>query len=91
MRTHPETGERSLFVNPGFTSHIADLEPAESKALLSFLYQHSTSPEFTVRYHWTAGDLGFWDNRATQHAVVGDFGDQARVIQRVTIRGDVPV
>ncbi len=91
VRTHPETGERSLFVNPGFTSHIAGLEPAESQALLAFLYQHSTSPEFTVRYHWTAGDLGFWDNRATQHAVVGDFGDQARVIQRVTIRGDVPV
>ena len=91
VRTHPETGERSLFVNPGFTSHIAGLEPAESQALLSFLYQHSTSPEFTVRYHWSAGDLGFWDNRATQHAVVGDFGDQARVIQRVTIRGDVPV
>jgi taurine dioxygenase len=91
VRTHPETGERSLFVNPGFTSHIAGLEPAESSALLDFLYRHSTSPEFTVRYHWTAGDLGFWDNRATQHAVVGDFGDQARVIQRVTIRGDVPV
>ena len=91
VRTHPETGERSLFVNPGFTSHIAGLEPAESQALLTFLYQHSTSPEFVVRYHWTAGDLGFWDNRATQHAVVGDFGDQARVIQRVTIRGDVPV
>ena len=91
VRTHPETGERSLFVNAGFTSHIAGLEPAESQALLAFLHQHSTSAEFTVRYHWTAGDLGFWDNRATQHSVVGDFGDQARVIQRVTIRGDVPV
>jgi alpha-ketoglutarate-dependent taurine dioxygenase len=91
VRTHPETGERSLFVNAGFTSHIAGLEPAESQALLAFLYQHSTSHEFIVRYHWTAGDLGFWDNRATQHSVVGDFGDQARVIQRVTIRGDVPV
>ena len=47
-------------------------------------------PEYTVRYHWHAGDIGFWDNRATQHAVVGDFGDAHRVIQRVTLRGDEP-
>lgn len=91
VRTHPETGERALFVNPGFTSHIVGLERDESRNLLSFLYAHSVKPEFTVRYHWTAGDLGFWDNRATQHAVVGDFGDQHRVIQRVTLRGDAPV
>jgi taurine dioxygenase len=90
VRTHPETGEKVLFVNPGFTSHIKDLEPEESDALLRFLYDHATQPQFTVRYHWTAGDLGFWDNRATQHSVVGDFtGD--RVIQRITLRGDKPV
>ena len=58
---------------------------------MSFLYQHSVKPEFTVRYHWTAGDVGFWDNRFTQHSVVGDFGDQHRVIQRVTLKGEVPV
>jgi alpha-ketoglutarate-dependent taurine dioxygenase len=90
VRTHPETGERALFVNPGFTSHVKELEPAESEALLTFLYAHSTKPEFTVRYHWHAGDLGFWDNRATQHSVVGDYRDQHRLIQRVTLRGDVP-
>jgi alpha-ketoglutarate-dependent taurine dioxygenase len=90
VRTHPETGEKVLFVNAGFTSHINELEPEESDALLSYLYAHSAKPEFTVRYHWTAGDLGFWDNRATQHSVVGDFtGD--RVIQRITLRGDKPV
>jgi len=48
-------------------------------------------PEYTVRYHWSAGDVGFWDNRSTQHSVVGDFGSQHRVIQRVTLRGDEPV
>ena len=88
--THPETGVRGLFVNPGFTSHIVELNRAESDALLGFLYAHSVKPEFTVRYHWAEGDLGFWDNRATQHSVVGDFGDQHRVIQRVTLRGDKP-
>ncbi len=91
VRTHPETGAKVLFVNPGFTSHILELEPLESEALLSFLYAHSVRPEFVVRYHWTAGDVGFWDNRATQHSVVGDFGDQHRVVQRVTIKGDEPV
>ena len=90
VRTHPETGERVLFVNPGFTSHIVELDRRESDALLEFLYEHSVRPEFVVRYHWTAGDIGFWDNRSTQHAVVGDFGTQHRLIQRVTLKGDQP-
>jgi len=91
VRTHPETGEKVLFVNPGFTSHIAELERSESDALLAYLYAHSARPEFVVRYHWQAGDLGFWDNRSTWHSVAGDYGDQSRVIQRVTLRGDRPV
>ena len=90
VRTHPETGARSLFVNPGFTSHIAELSRTESDALLAYLFAHAVKPEYTVRYHWGPGDVGFWDNRTTQHAVVGDFGDAHRVIQRVTLRGDEP-
>lgn len=91
VRTHPETGRRSLFVNPGFTSHVNELSRSESDALLGFLYEHSVRPEHVVRRHWTAGDLGFWDNRVTQHAVVGDYGDAHRVIQRVTLKGERPV
>lgn len=90
IRTHPETGAKTIFVNAGFTTHIVGLERAESDALLQFLYSHSVKPEFTMRYHWHEGDVGFWDNRQTQHAVVGDFGDAPRVIQRVTLRGDTP-
>jgi taurine dioxygenase len=90
IRTHPETGRKSLFVNGGFTSHIKELNRAESDALLQYLYAHATKPQFTVRYHWHEGDLGFWDNRVTQHAVVGDFAGQHRVIQRITLRGDRP-
>ena len=88
--THPETGKRVLFVNPGFTSHIVGLSRAESDALLGFLYEHSVRPEYVVRYHWTPGTLGFWDNFATQHSVVGDYGTNPRVIQRVTLRGTEP-
>ena len=91
IRTHPETGERSLFVNPGFTSHIRGLTRSESAALLAFLYGHSVRHEYTVRYHWHQGDVGFWDNRATQHSVVGDYTGQARMIHRITLRGDRPV
>ena len=77
-------------MNPGFTSHIKELQRPESDALLAFLFAHSVRPEFVVRYHWQRGTIGFWDNRATQHSVVGDFGEQHRVIQRVTLRGDEP-
>jgi alpha-ketoglutarate-dependent taurine dioxygenase len=91
IRTHPETGHKSIFVNPGFTSYIKGLSRAESDHLLRFLYDHSVKPQYTVRYHWHTGDLGFWDNRVTQHSVVGDFAGQHRVIQRVTLRGDTPV
>jgi len=69
---------------------IVELERDESDALLAFLYAHAVKPEHTVRYPWRPGDVGLWDNRATQHPVVGDFGDHHRVIQRVTLRGDEP-
>jgi len=90
VRTHPETGRRNFFVNPGFTVRIKELTVRESDALLQFLYQHMTTPEYVVRYRWEEGDLGFWDNRTTMHYAVGDYGDAHRVIQRVTIRGDRP-
>ena len=90
VRTHPETGRRSLFVNPGFTIKIKGLTGKESDALLQFLYAHMATPEFIVRYRWEAGDLGFWDNRTTMHYAITDYGDAHRVIQRVTIKGDKP-
>ena len=90
VRIHPESGEEILFVNPGFTSRIVELTRNESDVLLAYLYQHSVKAEHTVRHHWSPGDIGFWDNRSTQHAVTGDFGDAHRVIQRVTLRGDEP-
>ncbi len=90
VRVHPETGRKALFMNPGFTTRINELSRAESDTLLRFLFDHAVQPQFTVRYHWHTGDLGFWDNRATQHSVVGDFGEQHRVIQRVTLRGTEP-
>jgi taurine dioxygenase len=89
VRVHPVTGRKSLFVNEHFTRRIVELGHQESDALLGFLTRWATSPSFTVRYHWTEGTIAMWDNRCTQHCVLNDFEGE-RVIQRVTVMGDVP-
>lgn len=91
VRVHPETGRRSLFVNPGFTSHIAGVSDAESRGLLDLFYAHLTKPEHIVRHRWTAGDVAMWDNRSTLHYANRDYGDFRRIMHRITLRGDEPV
>jgi alpha-ketoglutarate-dependent taurine dioxygenase len=91
VRVHPETGRRSLFVNPGFTSHIAGVSDAESRFLLDLFHAHVTRPEHIVRHRWAPGDVAMWDNRATAHYANRDYGDARRVMHRVTLRGDEPV
>lgn len=90
VRTHPESGRRGLFVSEGFTTRIIELKPAESDALLRLLAQHSSRPEFTVRWKWKVGDFAFWDNRLTQHFATADYLPQRRVMHRATILGDRP-
>ena len=77
-------------MNPQFTSHIAGWPPADSRALLDLLFARMTTPEHTVRYRWRAGDVAFWDNRSTMHYATLDYGRAARVMHRVTLRGDQP-
>lgn len=89
VRRHPETGRPSLFVNRQFTKRIVELSPGESDALLGYLYAFSEQPQFNCRYTWSAGTIGIWDNRATQHYVVNDF-EGTRILSRVTILGDDP-
>jgi taurine dioxygenase len=91
VRVHPETGRKSLFVNPGFTTHIKDVSDAESRALLDLFFAHLTKPEHIVRHRWSVGDVAMWDNRATAHYANRDYGDVRRVMHRITLRGDVPV
>jgi taurine dioxygenase len=93
VRVHPVTGEKALFVNHGFTSHIVDVSAAESKAILDLLYAEITRPEYTVRLHWEPGTVAFWDNRATSHLAPRDIEhlDVQRTLHRVTLIGDVPV
>jgi alpha-ketoglutarate-dependent taurine dioxygenase len=93
VRVHPVTGERALFVNPGFTSHIVDLTTSESRRVLDLLYAEITRPEYTVRLRWEPGHVAFWDNRATAHLAPRDLAhlDVERRLHRVTLIGDTPV
>lgn len=87
VRVHPQTGEKSLFVNEHFTRRIVEMNWSESRALLGYLTEWVKNPRFTVRYRWTQGTVAIWDNRCTQHFVLNDF-DEERIIQRVTVMGD---
>ena len=91
VRTHPVTGKKGLFVSEGFTTHINELTETESDALLRFLFAHATHPNFQVRWHWQAGDVAIWDNRATQHFANFDYGTAHRIMHRATVLGDKPV
>ncbi|WP_413797286.1 TauD/TfdA dioxygenase family protein [Streptomyces iranensis] len=90
VRTHPETGRRTLFVNTSFTTRITGMGREESDRLLSFLCRQAHVPEYQVRFHWQPGDIAFWDNRATQHYAVNDYAPHRRVAERVAIEGDRP-
>jgi alpha-ketoglutarate-dependent sulfate ester dioxygenase len=92
VRVHPETGEKVLFVNPNFTSHIVELTRQEGAHLLALLYEHLTSAPFTCRFHWEPNSIAFWDNRATCHLVPTDIPPGVRrSMQRITLAGDLPV
>jgi taurine dioxygenase len=69
VRVHPETGRRSLFVNPGFTTHVEDVSEGESRALLGVFFAAIGRPERSVRHRWRPGDVVVWDNRSTTHLV----------------------
>jgi taurine dioxygenase len=90
VRTHPENGRNGLFVNPQFTQTILGLSKNESNAILDMLYRHCQQPELTCRFRWRPGSVAFWDNRATLHYALDDYGDAARLAHRVTLRGDIP-
>jgi taurine dioxygenase len=90
VRVHPESGERTLLVGH-FVKQFVGLNGADSQRLLAILQDHVTKPENTVRWRWRAGDVAVWDNRATQHRAIGDFGLQVRHLRRATLDGTVPV
>jgi len=89
VQVHPETGEHALLLG-NFVQRFVGLSKGDSQKLFDLFQSHITSPENTVRWSWQLGDVVIWDNRATQHRAVNDYGDQKRVVHRATVDGDVP-
>lgn len=90
---HPETGEKILFISPGFLKTISGLRTRESRVLLELLWEHAVRSEFTVRFKWEPGSIAFWDNRSTAHVAPQDIFDLEfdRQLYRSTLVGTVPV
>jgi taurine dioxygenase len=92
VRTHPETGRKSLYLNPNRMERIVGMARADSDALLDELIAHAIQPRFQYRHKWRQGDIVIWDNRCTMHKANADYPDGARrFMHRIVIEGTVPV
>lgn len=100
VRTHPETGEKILFVN-AFTTHFTNFHTKENvrfgqdanpgaALLLNYLVSQTYIPEYQVRWRWKKNSMAIWDNRATQHYAVMDYPPCHRKMERAGIVGDKP-
>jgi taurine dioxygenase len=100
VRTHPETGEKLLFVN-GFTTHFTNFHTAQNvrygqdfnpgmQQLLAYLASQAFVPEYQVRWRWKKNSVAIWDNRSTQHYAVMDYAPCHRKMERAGIVGDRP-
>lgn len=88
VKTHPITGRKVLYVNPGFTSHIRDIPKEQSNALLNLIYDLFKTPELQLRLRWEPGTIAVWDNRQTVHYGAKDYGEQTRKLHRITLQHD---
>ncbi len=90
-RTYPPTGEKALFLSTTRLDRIVEMDRAESDALIDDLMTYADRPEFHYHHQWRVGDMVIWDNRCSLHHANADYGDQARLLHRVMIEGEVPV
>ncbi|MSO77138.1 MAG: TauD/TfdA family dioxygenase [Alphaproteobacteria bacterium] len=90
VRTHPETGRKSLYCNLGHTRHFAGMTPEESLPLLAYLCAHAVRPEFTCRFPWAVGSVAIWDNRSAQHYPINDYHGHRRHMRRITLGAQTP-
>jgi taurine dioxygenase len=87
IRTHPETGRKALYFDPGKILYIEGLEPAESDALIDELTQRMIQPEGRYTHRWRKGDIVIWDNRCSDHKAAGDYPpEEDRIHWRVSIK-----
>jgi taurine dioxygenase len=87
--THPITGRRVLYCNPGYAVRINELDEAESDRVLAALFEHQLQPRFLHTHVWTEGDLLIWDNIGTLHNAIPDYGpDEHRLMKRCQVMAD---
>jgi taurine dioxygenase len=91
VRTHPDTGKKSLYVDQVYSLGIQGLTPEEARPLLDFLGRHVTREEFSCRLRWTPGTLAIWDNRICVHKAFNDYDGYRREMYRTIVDGEVPV
>jgi taurine dioxygenase len=85
--THPLSGRKALYVNPGFTIAIEGRTREDSAPLLHTLFAHAMKPQFHCRFQWRPGSVAFWDNRATWHFALNDYPGEERLMHRITVKG----
>jgi taurine dioxygenase len=84
--THPLTGRKVLYANPGYSVRINELPEPESGEVLEFLFAHQLRPEYRYTSHWQAGDVLMWEDIGTIHSAVADYGpDEHRLIKRCQV------
>jgi taurine dioxygenase len=91
IRTHPESGRQSLFLNPVYTLGIKDMDADSSSQLLRQLFAHMLRPDFIYQHRWAENMLTLWDNRTVMHSAQGGYSGYRRVMHRTTVAGSVPV
>ena len=85
VRMHPITGRKALYVSPTYVTHIDGLPPAESRAILAYLYAHCMQVEFLFKHRWTLGDMVIWDNRSVIHNAILDYAPHQRRMHRASV------
>jgi taurine dioxygenase len=87
--THPITGRKVIYVNPGFSVKIDGMGPAESQSTLDFLLAHVLKPQYRYAHRWTVGDVLVWDHIGTWHCAIGDYtADEHRLMKRCQVLAD---
>ena len=91
VRTHPDTGSKSLYLSALHTIRIDGFTEEESRPFIQYLESHCVEPEFTCRVRWEPGQLTIWDNRTVLHNAINDYHGQRRQMRRLTVGPEVPV
>lgn len=90
IRTHPQTGRKSIYCSRAHTHRIKGMTREESLPIFGYLNDHLTQEKYVTRFNWTPGALALWDNRCLFHYALNDYHGQRRHMHRVIVKGERP-